>query len=136
MKTVLLKPEEIQEHKEDILQWIDRAKEHSAGERTVEDILDSLTTGRAQCWCILSDGKIINMTITEIIDYQNKRVLHIVFSAGDGWEGYKEEHTHLEDFAKSLGCVSITVWGRKGWEKVLPNFGYTHIYSVFERKLV
>lgn len=135
MKSILLKPEEVKYHLEEISQWIEKALKFSAGERTRESLMTALCEGKAQCWCVMNETEIVNVTVTEIIDFPNKRVLHIVTSAGQDWEDHKGEHSHLEEFAKMVSAESITVWGRKGWERKLPSIGYEHIYSVFEKKL-
>ena len=135
MKSIVLNPTECEQHKEQIRYWIDIAMQHSAGERTTDQLLEALYNGAAQCWCVLDGHFIQNITVTEIIDYPNKKVLHIITSTGIDWENHKQEHTHLEDFAKALGCASISVWGRRGWERKLPSLGYEQVYTVFEKKI-
>lgn len=136
MKSVLLSPEECKTYTPALTEWVDKSMSHSSGERTVEQLLQLLYEGKAQCWCVLDDSdSIVNITTTEILDYPNKRVLHIITSTGIDWENHKQEHKQLEDFAKSIGCSSISVWGRKGWSRKLPSLGYEQTYVVFEKKL-
>ena len=135
MKSVLLKPEECREHTETIRKWVDVSMSFSSGERTVEQLLELLYEGKAQCWCVIDGESIVNVATTEILEYPNKKVLHIITSTGVDWEHHKQEHKHLEDFASMLGCQSISVWGRRGWERKLGDLGYEHTYSVFEKKL-
>ena len=135
MRSVVLMPDECRVEEAKIRPWIEAAMSYSAGERTVDQILELLYVGKAQCWVVLSGEDIVNVATTEIIDYPNKRVLHIITSTGIDWENHKQEHKELEDFAKALGCQSISVWGRRGWERKLHTLGYEHTYSVFEKKI-
>lgn len=135
MKSVVLKPGECREYSDTISQYLEKALQYSTGERTKEQILDQSYQGLVQCWVVFNDNQIVNLTTTEVLDYPNKRVLHIITSTGNDWEGHKQEHDELVQFAKSTDCSSITVYGRKGWERKLPVLGYEHVYSVFEYEI-
>ena len=135
MKSIVLSPTECVESMDTIRTWVESSMVHSAGERTTEQILEQLTQGLIQCWVILDGDVMVNITLTEVLRYPNKMTLHIITSTGIDWESHKEEHRELESWAKELGCSSISVWGRRGWEKRLPAMGYEHVYSVFEKRI-
>jgi hypothetical protein len=40
----------------------------------------------------------------------------------------------IEAFAIKAGCQSVTVEGRKGWERALPD-GYKFAYAAFEKEV-
>ena len=86
------------------------AMEHSAGESNLEDVLVRLFTGKAQCWCVVDEeDKLKSLGVTEIIQYQRKKSLHVITFTGD-WEKTKQAHTAWEEFAIETGCDSVVTW--------------------------
>lgn len=141
MTTKILTTNDCKNHIESIAQWIAPAMKHSTGESTLEDILAKLLSGQALCWMWTdNEDKPITLAVTEVIQYGRKKVCHLITTTGD-WRAAHEGHDIIEDYANSIGCDSIMVWGRAGWSRVLTQFNfdsgrkYEQSYVVFEMKL-
>jgi len=93
--------------------WLESALEYAGGTHEWSDIVDSVSTGRMQLWPAEKSG-----AITEILCYPRKKVLHVFLAGGD----MIELVNMIEDASRwgvSQGCKSITMSGRKGWQRVL-----------------
>ena len=54
--------------------------------------------------------------VTQIVEYPRKKILHIFLAGGD-IEELKVLYTHVELYARQIGCQAITLTGRPGWAK-------------------
>lgn len=110
-------------------QHIEAALEYSGGTHTFEDVEASILSGRMQIW----PGK-KSVAVTELIEYARKKVLHIFLAGGD-----MEELIDMIDSAtawgRTQGCTSLTMSGRKGWERVLGKHGFQPVMIVMERAI-
>lgn len=110
-------------------QHIEAALEYSGGTHTFEDVEAAILGGRMQIW-----PGIKSMAVTEIVEYARKKVLHIFLAGGD-----MEELIDMIDSAaawgRTQGCTSLTMSGRKGWERVLSKHGFQPIMIVMERAI-
>lgn len=108
--------------------WIADALEYSGGTHTVDDVLDRILTGHLQLW----PGE-RGCAVTELVVYPRKKVLHVFLAAGE-----MEQIIDMIDSAiawgKSQGCTSMTIAGRKGWERVLARYGYKPVMTVLEKE--
>jgi len=141
MTTKILSKEDCRTYRFAISEWLAPAMEHSAGESTLEDILNKLESGVALCWMYTNEeDKPITVSVTEIIQYGRKKVCHIITTTGD-WKAAHETHDIMEQFAISNGCNSVMVWGRPGWARELVKYNfdsgrkYEQSYVVLEMKL-
>jgi len=96
---------------------------------TPADLAEAVKEGRMQAW---QSGQ--SVVITEVIGYPQKRALNVFIAVGDLEEVMKLQPT-LEKFGQEHGCYCIRMSGRKGWTKVLPNYGWKQTYVTFERNL-
>ena len=55
------------------------------------------------------------------------KALRIIWGVGDLSEIRNEMQPPIEAWAKSQGCRTILVQGRKGWERALPGYRLDHI---------
>jgi len=141
MTTKILTIEDCKTHREAVRDWLAPAMEHSAGESTIDDILDKLETGVALCWLWTNEKEIpITVAVTELIQYGRKKVCHIITTTGD-WKAAHEAHNIMERYATDVGCDSVMVWGRSGWGRELTKFNfdsgrkYEQSYVVLEMSL-
>jgi hypothetical protein len=108
---------------------IEAALEYSGGTHVYEDVEKAILEGRMQLW---PGSK--SMAVTEIVEYARKKVLHIFLAAGD-----MEELIDMIDSAAAWGrtqsCTSLTMSGRKGWERVLGRHGFQPVMTVMERAI-
>ena len=110
-------------------QYIDDALDYSGGTHTFDDIVLGVLSYRYQFWP-LDDS----CCITEIIEYPRKKVFH-VFLAGGRLEQITALNEPFAKFAKANGCSSLTIAGRKGWEKVLNKLGWEFEFTTLKREI-
>ena len=82
---------------------------------TEADLLRDLYRGEARMW--LGERAAI---VTQHVD----RCLHVWLAGGDLRE-IVEMRVGVEAYARALGCQEITITGRRGWERVLRQHGFS-----------
>ena len=113
---------------------LERALRHCGDTHTFEDIQKGVACGDMQAW----DGDDNGIIITEIVVYPNKKTLNIFLvglETGKGFEQLKKMEKSLCEFGKMMGCETMTMLGRKGWTKLLPDFGFNIQHYKMERTL-
>ena len=93
------------------------------GEYLIEDLYRFVKERSLQLW-ICDDGtKIVGAGLTEVTQYPQVKVCLVrAWSADVGraeWVGFL---TFVEEWASSIGCDAIEIFGRPGWERVLPDY--------------
>ena len=127
----MLLPDELASRWHEVKPYVDRALAHGVGESTAHDLFMECMNYQAACW--EEPGKAF--AIVRLVHMHKHKQLQIVTTAGEGFKDYGPEALAiLEDFAKQEGCKYVSIWGRKGWERVLPE-GYQHTYSVFHKEI-
>jgi N-acyl-L-homoserine lactone synthetase len=58
-----------------------------------------------------------------------------VFLAGGRLEQITALNEPFAEFAKANGCSSLTIAGRKGWEKVLNKLGWKFEFTTLKREI-
>jgi hypothetical protein len=93
--------------------------------------------GRYGLWVVVDDNMKVAL-ITEILEYPQKRTLAVPFCGGeehliDQW--LPDIVRAMDDHARHNGCVSVEIFGRPGWEKILKGYDYKKRYVVLEREI-
>ena len=107
---------------------IEAALEYSGGTHIYEDVERGILEGRMQIW----PGK-KSAAVTEIVEYPQKRVLNCFLAAGDMDEIIDMINSAIA-WGKLQGCETLTLSGRKGWERVLSRHGFETVMVVMELK--
>ena len=97
-------------------------------DNTLEDVEKFLRAGSMQAWHV--DWKTVVITAIQPFgaDPQRptKRVCQIVYCAGEDMETWLEPVVaQLKTWAGSMGCEVLRISGRRGWQRVLPDFKET-----------
>lgn len=108
---------------------IEAALGYSGGTHEYEDVEKAILEGRMQIWPAPK-----SCAVTEIIQYDRKKVLH-VFLAGGDLEEIAKGIDSVAEWGRTQGCTGLTMSGRKGWERVLGKHGFTPVMVVMERKI-
>lgn len=109
--------------------WIEDALEYSGGTHTFEDVKERILDSRLQIWPAKR-----GCAVTEIVIYPRKKVLH-VFLAGGEMDQIIDMIDSAVAWSKTQGCTSMTIAGRRGWERVLAKYGYKPVMTVLEKEL-
>ena len=94
---------------------------------TLQNVYDNLMSGE---WSLLSinddDNKPVVLATVSYIHYPNSTSFNIILLAGALNKQY-DLMVQLEDIARSNGCDEIEISGRKGWQRILPDYEFSHI---------
>ena len=116
---------------EDILRcrdWIQSALDKGGNTHDYIHVVESVLKGEMQLWAG-KDG----CAVTEIVVYPNKKVLH-VFLAGGKLEQITDMHDNAVQWAKTQGCVGMTIAGRPGWKKILDKYGWKEQFVTLSKE--
>lgn len=106
------------------------ALEHSFDGMTAENILQWVITDRLVLVVITVDDKIKASITMEICEGKRGRTCHIMTLGGEEMESWLTEWVPVwVKIAREQGADNITMKGRKGWERVAKEFGFTHQYT-------
>lgn len=64
----------------------------------------------------------------------NKRVLHVLYAGGE-MEQIKDFQASAAEWARQMGCASMTLSGRLGWQRALKDYGWKPREIVMELPL-
>lgn len=96
---------------------------------TLGDVMQMILDGRAQLH--ESPEAVI---VTEVHVSPRMKAVHLWLATGS-IEGVVALSEEVLEWAKTVGCTSATITGRKGWEKVGAPLGWRPLYSVLGRGL-
>lgn len=107
---------------------IDRALAEGYGQMTFEDVVERINSGEFQFWRSES-----SCVVTTIDIFPRIKQLTVIIGAGD----LKEINDHIrpiiEEWARDIGCDTMLIMGRPGWQRALE--GYRRTAVVLEKKL-
>lgn len=116
---------------------LDKAIAFSDGKETLENIKRQVERRDMQFWVVVDFSKppfeILAAFVTRIECHPKKKVLSIPYLGGKEAERWLDNIAIIEDFARSNGCESVEVIGRRGWIKKLPD--YEPIHTVIRKVL-
>jgi len=100
------------------------------GEVDSAEILKNLLSGKMLLWVAWED-EVIGGALTEVYNYAEFSAVRVLALGGNDFESWQETlDTLLSDFAKLWNCKRIEFYGRKGWERRLPNYTLDKIMLV------
>lgn len=107
------------------------AFERFPGEANEANVVEALLSGRMLLWVAWKDA-VIGGCLTEVFVYDGGlRVLRIVALGGIKFETWRETLDELlTEFGRLWRCERVEFYGRKGWEKRLPNYEISKIMMV------
>lgn len=106
-----------------------KALEGLGGAYDVDDIVQRVSEGTLQSW---QRGQ--SVVVTEVLGYPRKKVVNMLLAVGD-LDDIMSLQDEIATWGRDLGCASMVMSGRKGWNKVLPKHGWTNGRCIFELDL-
>ena len=114
---------------DEIIRRIEKALHHGGETHTWEDVRQGLLEGKFQIF-----WNDFGACITEIVEAPQCRYLNCFVVAGKLPE-VMELHEQVEKFALTQSCKFMTTSARKGWQTVLPAFGWKPSRVVFVKEV-
>lgn len=114
---------EINEIWKDIKPFVTKALNKVDSCYIVEDIKDSLLKAEMQLWTSYDGTQLKSVCITRIVKHPTNQYLEITLLTGS--LSALQHLEVLEKWGKQLGCKTIRLTGRKGWERVLKGYEQT-----------
>lgn len=108
---------------------IERALAYSGGTHSFDDVKAAILSGKMQIWPAPH-----GVAVTEIIVYPARKVLHIFLAAGE-LEQLLDMIDAATAWGRSEGCQSLTMTGRKGWQRILSKHGWRERHITMERAI-
>ena len=140
MKVEILDPVNLPTVWHEIKPLVDKAFKYNQGERTANDMLQSLMSD--ELWLLVGtddDFNLVGVIIAEATIHPQKKELFVwTWATVDGtadelW--YEEFENALIGIAESTGCHYISAWSRKGLAKKMNSRGWEDSYSVITKHL-
>lgn len=102
---------------------------------TPEDVRVRILNGLSQLWVVEKDMQIVACAVTEVANYPRAKSLLVWLLCGVNFEQWKECVAQLEMFARAHGCSTIEAVGRRGFEKMVRDLGFTSPRATFVKKV-
>jgi hypothetical protein len=122
---------------ETIRERLEPAIARCRGRITIENVFDKHERGMFQILLVTDPTpEIVAVVVTEVIEWTSgRRCIKLLLGGGYGslWT-VPPVMAKIEEMGAEIGCASVLVDGRKGWERILPD-GYEFSHSVFEKEL-
>ena len=95
-----------------------------------EDVAKAVEEGRMQAW---TRGE--SLVVTEVREFPKFSALNVFLAVGN-LDEVLSLIPDMEAFARAHGCKTMRMEGRKGWRRVLPDYGWKEDQKViYERAL-
>jgi hypothetical protein len=106
--------------------WIERLlKRVENPDWTLNQVRTELRAAKAQAW-VMGDGRStpVGVVITRIENFHETRWGLVWIAAGDGLEHVPPMLVEIEKWFRAMGCGRSEIAGRKGWQRVLPDYEF------------
>lgn len=114
-----------------------RDKIRAAVERTglcsFADIEADVLTGMQLVWIAWTGSEIMAAATTQLVKPFDK-VCVLTACSGYDRAQWLPLFRQIEEYAKAEGCMTMRIFGRKGWERVLDGYRVEHV--VLEKALI
>ena len=96
--------------------YIVAALEYAGHSHTLQDVWQAVTNKRAAFFPLEKSAIVV-----EIVDYPQRATCRIWLAGGD-MEELIEAEKNVCEWARELGCDSMEIIGRRGWERQLRDY--------------
>lgn len=112
--------------------WIEDALKYNGGTHDIADVFVGIAEQRYQFWPCKTCAM-----VSEILLFPRKKVFNLFLVGGDGSEEMQAARPSAEAWAKAQGCDSVTLTGRRGWERMqwMKDAGYKTVQLTLEKEL-
>lgn len=132
VKAVCVDPKQVHLIWDCVSHWIRLALER--GDLGTFSVLENdVLCGQALLWLAWDEPKIAGTAVTQIVRTERSKVCKVMACGGERIGDWVHLLTDIEKFARDERCDCVRLSGRRGWERMLPNYRATKI--VLERRL-
>lgn len=97
------------------------------------DIEADILAGRSLLWIAWNGHAIEAAAATVLINSEDGKVCVITVCGGRGMRRWLPLARQIENYARDEGCVSVRIFGRRGWLRALE--GYKQRYVIMEKEM-
>ncbi len=119
-----------------LIPFIQKAIDRSDGEMNLDDVYIESILGTSQLWAVHDGFETKAIGVTRIILFPQKKICRVVLFSGNGLKQMLPLWPKFEAWAIKEGCESIEWFGRKGFVKVMKQYGYEAKYVVMRKHLI
>lgn len=95
---------------------------------SAEDLYRDISAGEKQLWLIEEGARVTAVVVTQVYSTRKGSICCVWAACGNSGIGLLlDALAEIEKWARSIGCVALEIRGRKGWERVLPEFAKTGV---------
>jgi hypothetical protein len=106
--------------------WFEVSAEQSRGQFSVEDFVEMVASGRGVLWTFWTDDRseCLGAGLVELTSWNAGRMVVAVIRwvAGEDVSQWKHFMPEVEEWAKAAGAQRIIFDGRKGWQRLAPDY--------------
>lgn len=110
-----------------IVRCLNKAKEHRWD---ADDILTLLMDRKLQLFIVAGWGGITSVVLTEILVYPRCKELGLFMWCGELHESWEQHGEQLAQWARSMGCSTMSAMARRGFATKLPHWDERQTYIV------
>jgi hypothetical protein len=86
------------------------------------DAESAVFKGDALLWIVWREPEVVATLITRVRNTNKSRVCEVCAAGGKESRVWLHMMATIEQYARDMGCNRISVTGRKGWARLLPDF--------------
>lgn len=86
---------------------------------SLDDVIADIENGQAIAW-LISDGAVVRgVVVTQVLEGSKAKQCFVRHCAGEGIRDWLHFLDTIETWARSIGCETIELIGREGWQRLL-----------------
>jgi hypothetical protein len=86
------------------------------------DAESAVFKGDALLWIVWREPEVVATLITRVRNTNKSKVCEVCAAGGKESRVWLHMMANIEQYARDMGCNRISVTGRKGWARLLPDF--------------
>lgn len=135
-KVIMVPTERVPHAWPEALKYIRPAFERLSHRKDEAMLYSDIVGERKRLWVVAEGDKVRGFGVTHVYDDELRRVMAIEYAGGKDVAGqYSIVVEKLEEYAKDMGCQTVEIYGRRGWERALKNDGYAEKAIVLEKDI-
>lgn len=122
-KVVLLDPNKLPDHQEEIFPLIEKACSYSKGQFSLQGVVDGVLSGRYRMLAYLADDQVVSIAVLHVCQFDTGlRVMEILLASGEQLRDWRAFQPQVRAYAEQQGCGRFRMIGREGLQRMLPDW--------------